>query len=204
MIGQVSKVADNKFGGALNNDLANTFQSDKQYTNAKNVTLIANNEFMSLHNLAGTTNVTDIIDPSVIANNEILGVFSAHLTVLGERHRSLIIMVTDYTEFKIFAFDLEEEQLYEMFSESVASDYNTDDRVVDASLYPENNIDYIYFTDNYHEYRKLKCEIPDPYVPGFLTIHDLKVIRPFPLGILSLTDIKEGGSLLCGSYQFAY
>jgi hypothetical protein len=204
MIGQTSKIASNEFGGALNSDLANAFQSDKQYIAAKNVTLIANNEFLSLQNLAGTTNVTDIIAPSGTSTNEVLGVFNAHLTVNGNRHRSLIIFITDYTNFKIFGYDIEASQLYEMFSQSVDSDYDNSSRVVDAALYPENNIDYIYFTDNHHEYRKLKCEIPDPYVPSFLTTHDLKVIRPFPLGILSLTDIKEGGSLLCGSYQFAY
>jgi hypothetical protein len=202
MLGQVTKTQTNVFKGGVNSDVANNFQSSEQYTDANNVTLTANGQFLSLTNLKGTTPLTTVLPDAV--GNEVLGVFAVTLTVDSTRVPGLIIVATDYAELKILAYDTTGETLYEMFTQEVAADYDADSRVVDAELYPENNIDYLYFTDRYHERRKLKCEIPADYVANFLSEFDLKVERPLPLGIPTLVDITTGGNLLCGSYQISY
>jgi len=105
---------------------------------------------------------------------------------------------------KIWCYDTESDQLYELYEEQVPSDYVAPDRIVDAKAYAENGLDILYFTDNASEVRQLRCEVPTGFVANSLTKSDLSVQRRGANGTITIDGIKPGGSLLSGSYQFAY
>ncbi len=81
--------------------------------------------------------------------------------------------------------------------------YNANDRVVDGVVYSEAGTDILYYTDNFFKIRKLRCEIPENYVPNFLEDRDLQLQRRGVMHKPELGSIIEGGSLFCGSYQIA-
>lgn len=111
-------------------------------------------------------------------------------------------------KLRIWCYDTESDVLYELYNqEGLPAAYDSDDRIVDARAYAENGTDILYFTDNYHEVRQLRCEIPDPYTAGFLSDYDLSLQRYGANGTIDFntsTAIAVGGSLLSGTYQFAY
>jgi hypothetical protein len=89
-------------------------------------------------------------------------------------------------------------------SQPAEDGYMNEHRVIDAVSFPENGTDILYFTDDYYDTRQIKCEIPDPYTANFLTKYDLSVLKRGANGTVALTSVGSGGSLLSGSYQFAY
>jgi hypothetical protein len=111
-------------------------------------------------------------------------------------------------KLKIWCYDTESETLYELYTQTnLPEAYDSVDRIVDARSYPENGKDILYFTDNYHEVRQLRCEIPTPYTANFLSDYDLSLQKYGANGTISFntaTAIATGGTLLSGTYQFAY
>src|SRR6185436_19614636 len=114
-----------------------------------------------------------------------------------------IITTTDGGNFKIWCYDTENDNLYELFEEPTEANYFTEDRVVDAVRYAENGIDILYFTDFSNEIRQLRCEISS-YTPNFISEDDLSLQKRGANGSIVLSNISTGGSLLSGTYQFAY
>ncbi len=163
---------------------------------------MSDGEFLSLVNQAGTTEVANLGLPP---GARVLGVFSTNYLIDGETFRCLTIFTAvELDMFKIWCYDIENDTLYEIYEEPIALDYLTDDRVVDAVNYPENGRDILYFTDNYHEVRFLKCEI-NAYTPNFLTAYQISLGRKGATGTIALDEISAtGGSLLSGTYQFSY
>lgn len=107
---------------------------------------------------------------------------------------------------KIWCYDTESDTLHELYYQDLPSDYEANDRIVDARSYPENGVDILYFTDNYNEVRQLRCEFNTPLTTT-LTDFDLSLQRYGANGSINLdsTDVvSQGGSLLSGTYQFAY
>jgi len=111
-------------------------------------------------------------------------------------------------KLRIWCYDTEAETLYEVYNQQGLPDsYNSADRIVDARSYPENGKDILYFTDNYHEVRQLRCEIPDSYTGAFLSEYDLSLQKYGANGSIDFNTanaIAAGGSLLSGTYQFSY
>lgn len=108
---------------------------------------------------------------------------------------------------RIWCYDTEGDTLYELYSQKeLPAAYDSDDRIVDARSYPENGTDILYFTDNYHELRQLRCQIPNSYTAGFLSDYDLSLQRYGANGSITFgtSAIITGGSLLSGTYQFTY
>lgn len=136
---------------------------------------------------------------------KVLKMFNTNYLIKGELVKCLtIITVEEGGLFKIWCFDLEHDTMYEVYEETTPDNYITDDRCVDGFIYPENGIDILYFTDNYNEIRKVRCEIPDPYVANFLDTFDLSLAKRGANGEVILSESANGGSLLTGSYQFSY
>jgi hypothetical protein len=111
-------------------------------------------------------------------------------------------------KLRIWCYDTEGDTLYELYEQKgLPSAYDSDDRIVDARSYPENGIDILYFTDNYHELRQIRCEIPNPYTAKFLSEYDLSLQRYGANGTIDFnvsSSITTGGALLSGTYQFSY
>lgn len=194
----MQRLTVNRFTKGRNTDVSKALIGIDQYIEAHNVELVGDGNFYALKNIKGTTNVKNIA-----GNAECLGVFRNNYLISSEQKQCLTIFTLSSGLFKIWAYDIDAATLYELYQETVDEDYVTDDRVVDAHNYPENGIDIIYFTDNYHEVRKVRCEIPSPYIANFLTEFDLSVQRRGGLGNITYL-MRITGSLLSGTYQFAY
>ncbi len=193
----------NGFEKGLNSDVDKDYVNNSQYTNAHNLELVGDGKFFALKNVRGTTNVQNVVSA---ADSEVLGVFENQYLIGGVSKKCLTIFTAKSTatrNFNIFAYDTEADVLYQLFTEEPSADYFTSDRVVDAVRYAENGVDHLYFTDFYNEMRVIRCEIPDPYVANFLLPGTISLQRRGALGIMTPV-IEAGGSLLSGTYQFAY
>jgi hypothetical protein len=197
----------NTFTGGLDTNTSRNLIENNKYVEANNVNIASINNFFALENIKGTTMVQDIAFQS---DTEIIGVFATKYKVgtVYDKDCLTIFGVSDLgasSRFKIWAYDTEADALYLLYTETFdGTDYFTSDRIIDAYLYPETGIDILYFTDNYNQLRKLRCEIPVSYSDNFLTTMDLRLLKHGGNGSIALDSIATGGSLFCGSYQFAY
>src|SRR5690606_17627833 len=183
----------NNFAGGRNSDTSPEKTPTNQYLSATDVEIVGDGEFLSLRNIKGTTSLQSI-------GQEILRVFANKYLIDGNQVECLTVFSASDTTFKIQCYDVENDTLYDLYSE--AADYTG--RTIDAVNGPENGIDVLYFTDGVNEIRQLRCEIPSPYSANFLTAYDLSLLRKGANGSITLTSVSSGGTLLSGTYQFAY
>lgn len=190
----------NEWFGGRNSDTDPSRLPPNQYISAENVELTGEGAFTSLRNIKGTDLVQQL---STSANFRILKELPNKYYINSTLVDCITIFSVDGTTFKIQAYDCENDTLYSLYTETVPADYTTTVKDVDAVTYPENGRDYVFFTDFYSEVRYLKCEIPSPYSANFLTAYDLSLLRKGANGTVTST-VDAGGTLLSGTYQFAY
>lgn len=199
----MQKITRNSFENGVSTDVDEQRLDPNFYTEAYNLELVGDGKFFALRNMKGTTLVQDNIISK--PDTEVLGVFENKYKIdTAEDVKCLTIFTVNTDAFNIFAYDTENDALYALYEEATPDDYITDDRLIDARAYAENGIDILYFTDNYNEIRQLRCEIPNGYTPNFLSVVDLSLQRYGANGIIELDTVTTGGSLLSGTYQFAY
>lgn len=187
----------NSFQGGRNSDIDPTMIPNNQYVAAANCELVGDGSFYSLRNIKGTTGVQ-----SLDANIEVLAVFANKYLISDELVDCLTVFSLSSTTFKIQCYSTTSDTLYDLFSETIDGDYTTDG--IQGVNGPEGGLDIVYFTDNYKEPRYLKCQIPDSYSANFLSSYDLSLLRKGANGTIVLSSVASGGTLLSGSYQFAY
>ena len=199
----MQRLTKNIFSRGQNTDVDHQQITPDFATDIQNLELVGDGAFLALKNIRGTTSVQDVIN---VANTEVLGVFETKYKIgdVSDIKCLTIITATLSGNFKVWCYDTENDDLYEMYEESVDADYFTDDRVVDAVRYAENGIDILYFTDFFNEIRQLRCEIPSPYSANFLNENDLSLQKRGANGKITLDSVSTGGSLLSGTYQFTY
>jgi hypothetical protein len=193
------RVTKNTWERGLNTDAATSKILPAFATDINNLETIGDGNFYNLTNIKGTTTVDEV---STTANTVVLGVFKNKYTISSVATECLTIFTaTPSGNFVIYCYDTENVTLYTLFTEAIddSNAYFTDDRVIDAIGYSENGVDYLYFTDNYHEPRSLRCD-----APATLSAADLSLQRRGANGKVNLSDVATGGSLLSGTYQFAY
>ena len=191
----------NSFESGRNSDTNKSIIQPNQYIEAHNVELVGDNNFYALQNIKGTTYLKEILSDAAA---EEIGAFATKYLIGGVLKQCITYFTLTGTYFNIWCYDTESNTLYALYQEVIANDYNTDDRVIDAINYPENGIDYLYFADDYQGMRFIKCEIPAPYSPNFLTAFDLSLQRKGAVGTIALSSVGSGGNLLSGTYQFVY
>jgi hypothetical protein len=196
----MQRITKNIFRGGLNTDSSPNQIDPIYFTDAHNLSLVSDGEFFDLKNIRGTTLVQDIIN---VASTEVLGVFETKYKIGATPDIKCLTIITATVSgnFKIWCYDTENDTLYGLYEEAVEAGYFTDDRVIDAVRHAENGIDILYFTDFFSEVRQLRCEIPSP---NLLNENDLSLQRRGANGVVELDSISSGGSLLSGTYQFAY
>jgi|GEM_PF-4223704 len=198
------RLTRNTFNKGRNTDQDRNKISPDQYLEAHNLEMVGDGTFYSLKNIKGTVNVGDILGLDITLVNECLGVFKTYWLINSEIKQCLTIFTLSTSNlFKIWCFDIDAQAIYEIYEESVPVGYAADDRVIDAKAYGENGVDVIYFTDNYHEVRKLICSLPSPYVPNYISDYELSLQRRGGLGSIEFAGMTIG-ALLSGTYQFAY
>lgn len=195
------KLTKNEFSGGRNTDTNKSILQPNQYLEAHNLELVADSNFYALQNIKGTTYLKEILNDATV---EEIGAFATKYLISDTLKSCITYFTVNSTTFNIWCYDTEANQLYALYQETIAVDYNTPDRVIDAINYPENGIDFLYFTDDFNELRFIKCEIPGSYSPNFLTAFDVSLQRKGAVGAIALTSISSGGNLLSGTYQFAY
>ena len=190
----------NSFEGGRNSDVSPDKLQPNQYIESHNVEIVGDSSFFALQNIAGTTHVGNIVNSPLV---EVMKVLPSRYSIDGTVYKCLTIFtVIPEDTFNIYCYNTETNTLYELYEEAVDASYTA--RLVDARAYAEGGIDYVYFTDFLNEVRYLKCEIPSPYTPNFLTDYDLSLLRRGANGTITLPNITSGGTLLSGTYQFAY
>lgn len=197
------KLTKNSFSGGRNSDINVADIQPNQYQAAHNIDIVANGNFFALENIKGTTGLAVLAEDDTTRE---IGSYPCKFSINGTLTYCIvyITMSSATGKFNIWTFDTENSVLYALYQESYANGYYTDDRVVDIINYPENGIDHIYFTDGFNELRHLICSITTPWVANSLTAFDLALQRRGANGAVTLSTIASGGSLLSGTYQFAY
>lgn len=195
-------ITKNSYEAGRNTDVDPSLINPNQYISAYNVELESNGKFFALTNINGTTELktfTGLPTDTVILND-----FPSKYKIDGVEYKCITYFTVANGLFKVWCYNTESNDLYELFEEVVGNDYLTDNRVVDVKNYPENGVDVLYFTDFYHEIRYFKCKI-DNYTPNFLSSYEISLLRKGSTGTIDLDTISPtGGSLLSGTYQFSY
>lgn len=194
------RITKNSFEAARNTDLDKSKLMPNAYVEAHNVDLIGDGNFYALRNIKGTTLIKDI---SVGNDQEELATYATKWVIDGESRNCLtsFIYVGGTNQLAIGVLDLTTNDFYTPFIETQPDDYDSEDRVVDAKGYSENGVDYLYFTDFYNEIRHVRCEDPGTTISNY----DISLLRKGANGTIELTSIgPTGGTLLSGTYQFAY
>lgn len=196
------KLTRNSFEGRRNTDANSSVIQPNQYRNAYNIELVGGGEYFAAQNLNGTTEVRQIVSDSSVFE---LGTFPNKYIIDGVEYPCLTIFTYSYASevFKIWCYNPQIDELYELYEEEVGSSYLKDDMLVDAANYPENGTDILYFTDNQKPLRFIKCQI-DSYTPNFLSEYDITLLRLGANGRIAVNSISTGGSVLTGTYQFVY
>jgi hypothetical protein len=194
-------------------DVATTFTESIEYEAQDDYDRMEIQVEITSISLTGTfaLNLDNVVLSTIASpfNTIILGAFESRYKIGDVKDIKCITFVTaTYPGFyKIWCYDTINNQLYQLYEEATPDDYITDDRIVDGFLYPENGLDILYITDNYFDIRKIRCEIPLPYTANFLNKYDITLIRRGANGYILpaiVFPISGGGSLLTGTYQFAY
>jgi len=217
-----NNVHRNSFDGGLNTDLSKVIVNQNQYIEANNLSLVNTGTFLILEDIKGTAKIKDIITNT--NTTTVLRAYATKYTVGTSKGLDGITIFT-HTEdpsgtsnvFKISAYVFSTDTVYNIYQETVDDSYlvtggtqysETNERVIDGVLYPENGLDILYFTDYISRPKKLRCEIPTGYSgTAFLDAEDLELLQIPALGQIELDStngITTGGSLLTGTYQVAY
>jgi hypothetical protein len=199
----MSEIHKNIFAGGLDQDTAYPNVSAQNYVDSVNLSLVGDGKFSVLQNIKGTTKISDIV---AVASTDVIAIYENTYQIGATQNVNCITVftATQGGNFKIFCLDVDNNVLYQLYQEAVASDYFTNDRVMDCISYAERGYDILFFTDNYNEVRKLRCVIPVGYTPNFLKKTEIGLTRRNAIGIISLVALPTTGSLLTGTYQLAY
>lgn len=205
------QIFKNTFTGGLNEDIIKNLMPENQFTDAKNLTLVGDGNFLALQNIKGTTQLQQIISQN---NTRVLGSFATKYKIGTEEGIECVTLFVysinslgTSATFSIYAYRINDyPTLYTLYTESAPIENSVFQipSIVDGVLYPESGIDILYFTDYLNRPRKLRCVIPSPYTANFLTPIDLDLMGVPGLGLINLSNITSGGSLLTGTYQLAY
>jgi hypothetical protein len=205
------RLTKNTFSSGLNTDVDPQALRPEFYTDAHNVTLIGDGSFFGIKDFAGTLPIGDVTG-GIVTNLEsnIRAVYCKFKIGDVSNVNCLVNFITarqagDLGAFYITCYDLDNDVLYYLYQETgLPTTYFNEHRIVDARIFPENGLDFIYFSDGYSEMRQLRCEIPTGSIDYFLSAYDLSLQRRGGNGTVQLSSITQTGTLLTGTYQYAY
>lgn len=197
----MEKVHKNRFNKGIQQDIDRALPSEESYIDAENLILTGNATFYALENVRGTVEVGAVL-ASASASAVILQAYNCNFTTSGSPFKGLMVFVKDGTDLKIVSYDLDNNVSYELFTDSGC--YGVNDTIeLDGFLFAEGGVDVIYFTDGVNELRKIRCDIPSPFVANDLRSEQLSVLRRSPNAQVKFNSFPDGGSLTNGSYQFS-
>lgn len=194
----------NTFTGGLDYNASINSVNPSKLTESRNVLfsdVFDKHKFTALENVKGTTQLRQLDS----GDGRALAIFINNYTIDTATNVRCATIFSVYDDvFKIQAYDIVNDVLYDLYSQAVPGDYNGPERAIDGIGYGEFGNDVLYFTDNYHQVRKLTCVIPPAYIANFLVDSDIELASKAAIGTITLDNIITGGSLLTGTYQLAY
>lgn len=210
----MQKVTKNTFTGGLNTDLDPQIIPQDSYIDAINVSLTEDGKFFALKNLNGTADFATVYS-GIDTNQKVLGLYLNKYSINGKKGVKAFTVFTYNTSSRVYEIVLIGKEsapswslgsklvLYsKTLSASESTEFETADPIIDAVIYTENAVDTLYFTDGYHEIRRIVCDIT---TSGFTTFTEAQLSLLRRGGSAEIHDINQftGGSLLCGTYQYA-
>src|SRR5687768_8384103 len=123
----MQKITKNIFSGGMNTDVDRQQIQPNFFTDSQNIEFTGDGVFLAAKNIRGTTNLQDVIN---IADTHVLGVFETEYKIgdVSDVKCLTIITATVGGNFKIWCYDLENDDLYELYEEATPDDYISDER----------------------------------------------------------------------------
>jgi hypothetical protein len=189
------------FTRGVNSDFDKSVTPNESYLSGFNLTLTGEGKFLALENIKGTEELNELISSF---SGYVLGVYANKYKIGSTLDVDCLTIFTAQSggDFKIICYDLENDTQYEIFSQPFTAEFEARNPLIDLIVYPEGGIDINYFTDNYNELRKFRCEIPVSYSPNFLTAEQISLQRRGTLAEVIFDQVSTDGELLSGTYQF--
>ncbi len=201
----------NTFEKGLASDIDNQIIDPSSYIEAHNLILTQSNKFTGASDFQGTSLVGDV-SGGITTNlqSNVKSIVGKYTIGIQTEVNCITYFITanqagDQGAFYIVCRDLDNDVLYYLYRETgLGTDYFDQHRIVDVRKYAENGVDVLYFSDGWSEMRQLRCEIPAASPDYFLSAYDLSLQRRGANGTIVLTSITQTGTLLSGTYQYAY
>lgn len=185
----------NKFNDGLNGDLDKSLVSNSSFLEAYNLHLVGDGKFLALENLSGTTEL-HTIESSF--SGTINGLFAVNCLINNVSEKCLLVFTLYNNLQRVFIYRIAGGTSAVIFEEAYLG---TEPIIISAFTYPENGIDYVYFTDGVNELRKFRLAFTGT-IPQF-SVRGVSLQRSAPLCSISYGFLDTTGSLLTGSYQYS-
>ncbi len=186
----------NIFDGGMNTDADPKALENNQYVLAHNIDITGSGAFRSASPLQGSTYINTI--PESFTDVKVLRAFETDYLINDVVVPCATLFVIFDTTYQIWACPINgidtPIQIYEK------ADVDPDEyEAVDAKVYAENGITYLYFVDGVNAPGKIRCVLP---LAALLTDTEISLLKRAPLG-LKIADftVAAGGDLVCGSYS---
>jgi hypothetical protein len=208
-------VHKNTFDGGLNADVKADLMKTNQYRDALNVTITEDGEFFAMKNIKGTTEVqtlfTNTDATTTITTDDQLVLLGAWAVngYSGTTPSPAIVASVAWQDgasvwkYAIKLYRIETDTLYTLYEGSTSGDAVIAAALMggtaDAIVYAEAGLETMYYTDNVFGTLRIPMKYTvTPWIEEQVTLPRLDTNVT-----LSSTSVTSGGSLECGTYQFA-
>jgi len=202
-----SKLHKNTFEGGLNTDVDKNTIPSNQYEAASGVTISNDGNYGKLSAIKDSVKAATLIANASISDYDdihIMDMIPARIkTGASTNVEGAIIFVYNDNgsgTFQVYAFT-PTSTMTQLYTETVS--LSDDKRFIDAVIYRENDIDYVYFADYQEALKKIACDTTQT-LP--LKREQILLLQTGFRGRIDDIDIEtgNGGDLLCGTYQFSF
>lgn len=205
----------NSFNNGWNQDVDPRFQQNTTYRDPKNVSITADGDFFSCKNIAGNTEVQEVVTSLIDADDvNILGAFNCVGTYNSygptEKNPSIIYFIKSVSDVYqdgfidgIYLYDIKRDVLHELLVTTNVERYPLNfqiDGTIDAVVFGENNVDNLYWDDNFNILRTI--EITDTPITNSKSIAGIPYAPIDP--ITYVTQDNGSGQLASGTYNICY
>jgi hypothetical protein len=186
----------NIFDGGMNTDSDPKALENNQYILAHNIDITGSGAFRSVSPLKGSTYINSIPEPFTTV--KVLRAFETDYLISDIVTPCATLFAIFDTTYQIWACPINGTDAPVKIYEKLNVD-PTEYESVDAKVYAENGITYLYFVDGVNAPGKIRCVLP---LTTLLSDTEISLLKRAPLGLkISDFTVDIGGDLVCGSYS---
>ncbi len=212
----------NTFNGGWKTDISKYYQPNNTYRDLIGATITADDDgYVSVVNIRSSENIGGLNQTnqdSITATPKLLSsVFCNWRDTNGTKLNGILLFyvvgITNDNWFRIAYYDFDASVEYIVYEENGENPdkYYNNDVFFQTKLYSELGTDIVYFTDGLRQPRVIHCDSTkysrtDIFNTSSLILEEeLELFRLTPREIMPNVEVSEDeGSLISGSYQFAY